>query len=140
MIWHMKDETYRVMEGKKNEGKGRFYHDALTLMTCKKTKAYMQKHHLLQYWLLPLEDLQEGTRYRNSIPGDSPELMPLDKTLNMDIHAAARRHVALTSHLPNGDLKKFSFATPKEISHAYLCLVDCETGNAPSSNRIIQYC
>jgi hypothetical protein len=49
MIWHMKDETDRVMEGTKYEGKGQFYHDALTLMTFKKTKAYMQKHHLLQY-------------------------------------------------------------------------------------------
>jgi hypothetical protein len=66
--------------------------------------------------------------------------MPLDETLNMDIHAAARRHVALTSNLPNGDPKKFSFATPKEIYHAYLHLVDCETGNVPSSNRIIKYC
>jgi hypothetical protein len=101
------------MEGTKCEGKGQFYHDALALMTCKKTKAYMQKHNLLQYWLLSLEDLQEGTIYRNSIIGDSPELMPLDKTLNMNVHTAARRHVALTSHLPNDNPKKFSFTTPK---------------------------
>jgi hypothetical protein len=66
--------------------------------------------------------------------------MPLDETLNMDTYAVARRHVALTSHLPNDDPKKFSFATPKEIPHAYLRLVDCETGNAPLSNRIIQDC
>jgi hypothetical protein len=84
----------------------------------------MQKHNLVQYWLLPLEDLQEGTRYKNSVPGDSPELMLLGESLSMDIHDAARRHVALTSHLSNDDPKKFSFATSKEISHAYLRLVD----------------
>jgi hypothetical protein len=40
----------------------------------------MMEYNLLKYWLLPLEDLQRGTRYHNSIPGDSPELMPLDET------------------------------------------------------------
>jgi hypothetical protein len=78
-------------------------------MTCKKKKAYMQKHNLLQYWLLPLEYLQEGTRYRNSIPGDSPELMPLDEMINMDIQAATRRNVTLPSHLPNDDQKKLLY-------------------------------
>jgi hypothetical protein len=53
----------------------------------------------IKYWLLPLEGLQAGTRYHNSIPDDSPELMPLDETLNMDIHLSARYHVAITAHL-----------------------------------------
>jgi Ca2+-dependent lipid-binding protein len=107
MLWHMKDETDRVMKGTKYEGKSQFYHDALTLTTRTKTKAYMNKHNLLWYWSLPLENLQEGTRYQNSIPIDSPELMPLDKTLNMDIHASARYHVAITSHLENDNPLKF---------------------------------
>jgi hypothetical protein len=50
----------------------------------------MNKHNLLRYWLLPLENLQEGTRYQNSIPGDSPELMSLDETLNIDIRNGGR--------------------------------------------------
>jgi transposase len=140
MIHHMVDETERVMKGTKYEGQGQFYHDALTLMTCKKSKAYMQQHNLLKYWLLPLENLQAGTRYHDSIPGDSPELMPLDETLNQDIHSTARYHVAITSHLPKDDPRKFSFSTPKEISRAYLRLVDRHTGGAPSSRRIIQDC
>jgi hypothetical protein len=63
--------------------------------------------------LLPLEGLQEGTRYTSSIPGDSPEIMPLNETLNMDIHSRDKYHVALMDHLPNDDPKIFSFATPK---------------------------
>jgi hypothetical protein len=94
----------------------------------------------IKYWLLPLENLQAGTRYHDSIPGDSPELMPLDETLNQDIHSTARYHVAITSHLPKDDPRKFSFSTPKEISRAYLRLVDRHTGGAPSSRRIIQDC
>jgi hypothetical protein len=66
--------------------------------------------------------------------------MPLDETLNMDIHASARYHVAITSHLPNDDPNKYSFSTPKEIPRAYLCLVDPATGGAPSSTRIVHDC
>jgi hypothetical protein len=91
--------------GKKWEGKGQWYHDTLTLMTCKWTIAYLRKHDLLKYWVLPLQVMQEGTRYNNSIPGDSPELMPLDETLNMDIHSSAKYQVALTDHLPNDNTK-----------------------------------
>jgi hypothetical protein len=68
MIHHMVDKIERIMKGTKYEGKGRFYHDALTLMTCNKSKAYMRQNDLLKYWLLPLEKLQEGTRYHDSIP------------------------------------------------------------------------
>jgi hypothetical protein len=128
MAWYMKDETDWVMKGTKYEGKSHFYHDALTLMTCTKMKAYMNKHNLRRYWLLPQENLQEGTRYQNSIPGDSPELMPLDETLNMDIHVSARYHVAITSHLQNDNPLKFLFSTPKEISREYLRIVNPDTG------------
>jgi hypothetical protein len=58
MVHHMKEETDRIMEGTSYQGNGQFYHDALTLMACSKTKAYMQKNDLLKYWLLPLENLQ----------------------------------------------------------------------------------
>jgi hypothetical protein len=140
MIHHMVDEVNRVMKGTNHEGEGQFYHDTLTLMTCEKSKAYMLQHDLLKYWLLPLENLQKGTRYHNYIPGDSPEMMPLDETLHMDIHACARYHVAITSHLPHIDQNKFSLCPPKEISRAYLCIVDPVTGGAASSNRIVQDC
>jgi hypothetical protein len=140
MIHHMVDETARVTKGTTYEGKGQFYHDALTLMTCNKSKAYMRQNDLLKYWLLPLDKLQAGTRYHDSIPGDSPEWMPLDETLYQDIHSSARYHVTITSHLPKDDPRKFSFATPKEISRAYLRLVDPNNGGAPSSQRIIQDC
>jgi hypothetical protein len=86
MIEHMVEETQRVMKGTNHEGHGKFYHDALTLMTCKKSIKYMKDRDYFKHWLLPLEGLQHGRRYNESIPGDIPELMPQDETLNMDIH------------------------------------------------------
>jgi hypothetical protein len=66
--------------------------------------------------------------------------MPLDETSNMDIHVSARYHVAITSYLPHDDPRKYFFSTPKEISRAYLRLVDPATGGAPSSTRFFQDC
>jgi hypothetical protein len=100
----------------------------------------MKDKGIFDNWLLPWGRFQEGTRYHESIPGDSPELMTLDETLNMEIHASARYHIAITSHLPNDDPRKYSFSTPKEISRAYLRLVHPATGGAPSSTRIVQDC
>jgi hypothetical protein len=140
MIDHTDNETKRVMKGTKNEGQGLWYHDALSLMTCKKSIQYMKAKCIFKNWLLPWGRIQEGTRYHESIPGDSPEPMPLDKTLSMDIPASFRYHVAITSHLLNDDPRKYYFSTQKEISRAYLCLVDPATGGAPSSTRIVQDC
>jgi hypothetical protein len=140
MMEYMVEETQRVMKGTNHEGHGKFYHDALTLMTCKKTIKYMKNKDYLKHWLLPLEGLQYGTRYNESIPVDSPELMPLYETLNMDIHESARYPVAITAHLPNDDPIKYSFTTPNEISREYLRLVHPATGGAPSCTQIVQDC
>jgi hypothetical protein len=65
-------------------------------------------------------------------------MMPLDETLNIDIHACAHYHVTITSHLPKGDPKKLLFTTPRDISHAYLHIVDPMTGGAPSPNELFK--
>jgi hypothetical protein len=109
-------------------------------MTCKKSIKYMKDKDYFKHWILPLEGLQHGTRYNESIPGDSPELMPLDETLNMDIDASVHYHVAITAYLPNDDPIKYSFSMPDEISRAYLHLVHPVTGGDPSCNRIVQDC
>jgi hypothetical protein len=51
MIEHMVDETQRVMKWTKHEGHGKFYHDALTLMTCKKSIKYMNDKDYFKHWL-----------------------------------------------------------------------------------------
>jgi hypothetical protein len=140
MIDHIDTETKRVMKGAKNEVQGLWYHVALSLMNCKKSVQYMKQKGILNSWFLPWGRLQEGTRYNESIPGDSPELMPLDETLTIDLHASDRYHVAIIWHLPNDDPQEISFTTPNKISCAYLRLVEPLTGGAPSSTRIVKDC
>jgi hypothetical protein len=53
MIDHIDTETKRVMKGTKNEGQGLWYHDALSLMTCKKSVQYMKQKLIFDNWLLP---------------------------------------------------------------------------------------
>jgi hypothetical protein len=43
LIDHIDNETKRVMKGTKNKGQRLWYHDALSLMTCKKSVQYMKE-------------------------------------------------------------------------------------------------
>ena len=113
-----------MFKGTDHEDNWFFYHDALNLMTAKDTIAWMKEKDYLKHWLLPKLGLLAGTAYEHKLPGDSPELMPMDSTLNKDIDDSAKRHVAVTSHLVWNkqvkDLRKFSLATPKE--GMFVCL------------------
>jgi hypothetical protein len=92
MAWRMKDEMDRKTKGTKYEGKGHFYHDMMTVMTCK-NKMYTWQ--------------QKGDIYNNSIPGDIPELIRLYENFNMDTFTTVRHHVTLTSHMLHDDQTKY---------------------------------
>jgi hypothetical protein len=68
--------------------------------------------------------------------GNSPELMPLDNSLNRDIHTAVQKHIAMTNTLDDDDSRKFSLSTPKKGTVAYLKILN--SGCAPREERIIQ--
>jgi hypothetical protein len=57
-------------------------------------------------------------RYRNCLPADGPEFMPLDNHLFGDLQEGASKNVALTSFLHKNDDQKYSFATPKKVYSA----------------------
>jgi hypothetical protein len=42
------------MKGTMHEGHGKFYHDALALMTCKEAIKYMKDNDYFKHWLLHL--------------------------------------------------------------------------------------
>ena len=152
LVDHIVAESEAVMAGTMHQGDWVFYHDALSLMTAKKTIQYMEDKGVLKRWLLPMNGLlkdQGGLRnYWDRPPGDSPELMPLDNNLNQDIHAAVRIHTLLTRHLKKEDERKFSIATPKLGSSAYKRLwqptvpdgEDPKNWGCPNSRRIVQDC
>ena len=66
--------------------------------------------------------------------------MPLDTTLNQDIHEAVNTQVAATKFLPKDHPLKFSLATPKTIEHAYARVYcpNVKDSAIPTSKRIKQ--
>lgn len=119
-----------------------FYHDALSLMTAKDTKKWMRDKGYLAKWILPEQNLYTDDpalkRYLSSIPGDSPELMSLDFSLNQDGHVAVDCNISATASLHPSNPQKFSLATPSKGSSAYRRVWDPKTGTAPCSHRIIE--
>jgi hypothetical protein len=77
-------------------------------------------------------------RYKNCLPGDSPELMPLDCHLFADLQEGAAKNVALTYHIKGNheDLDlKYSFATPVKV---YASLQRTLAAGCPSPKRIAE--
>ena len=81
------------------------YHDAL-LMTSEECKTYMQGSGILDRWILPELGLNDGTPYANRPVGNSPKIMPLDCSLNKDIHEGVRRHYIYTNRLNRNNKKE----------------------------------
>ena len=124
LVTHIVEESEILFKGTDHEGNWFFFYDALTTMTSAETIAWMQEKDYLKYLILPQHDLLVNTRYHNKLLGDSPELMPMDSTLNKDIDDSGKRHVAMTSHLEWSnkykDQRKFSSATPNEGMLLYI--------------------
>ena len=128
-----------------------FYHDALISMTDKDCLDWMEQEGILKRWIRPElgcndeivicdEDGNEkvNTRYSGRPVGNCMELMPLDNSLFRDTRTAADLHVTLTCMLPRHDPRRFSKATPKEITRMIERIWDPVEGVSPPSNRIIQ--
>ena len=76
----------------------------------------------------------DGTRYEGSLPGDTPEYMPLDSNLFGDLETAVRWNVAGTRMLPRHHPDKFDLTTPASAWDAV-----CRTwDHAPTPVRIVQ--
>jgi hypothetical protein len=113
------------------------YHDALSLMTATRTVAYMEKMDYYRHWILPehniFSDLPECRKWKKKPVGNRPEVMPLDQSLNKDVHDGVDQQVVLSQKLTDDDDKKFSTRTPKHGLLAYLRVWD----HHPPSERII---
>ena len=77
------------------------------------------------------------SRYGDAPPGNSADFMPLDTTLNKDVHEAVNCHVNCTNDLPKEDPRKFGMSTPKECAASYKRIIDPENGVAPTPARIL---
>jgi hypothetical protein len=122
MIEHIVAESALMFQGTKHEDSWVFYHDALSLMTAKEIVEWMKEKGLHKQWLLPVMGLHfddpDLKSYLSTIPGNGPENMPWDLSLNKDSHENTNRHVVLTHELADDDPKKFDLSTPKKGSWA----------------------
>ena len=133
LINHMAVESTEIMKDTIYKGKALFYHDALSQLTEKRTVEWMKNNkigerQIYDLWIKPVLDcnneivLRDGTvnkNYAGRPVGNSPEFMPLDNSLNQDIHCAARAQVSATRFLPKDHPQRFSMATPQTITHVY---------------------
>ena len=118
MITHMMKATEKAYVGTKYADSWMVYHDTLSLMTAKESKAWMktqfidvdapdnEKVSYFDKWILPEMELNDEFVYFKGKPvGNSPEMMPLDNCLNKDIHESVSQHV-LVSLASGGSLDK----------------------------------
>ena len=129
----------KIFKGTKGEKSWMLYHDTLSLMTSEECKKYMQGRGILDRWILPELGHNDGTPYANHPVRNSPEIMPLDCSLNKDIHKGMRRHFIYINKLDKND-EKISINTQKQGVHAYRQLWDPKhlPEGIPSSAFIIQ--
>ena len=139
-VCDVRDLVEYIVGETKHAGKKYFYHDALSLLTSKCTMKWMERMGYLKMWFRPeqglFEDHPDLKRYYGRVVGNSPELMPLDKRLNKDIHESVNQHYIATNDLPKEDSRRFGLETPKQVSRSYERLWDPNTGVAPSPERV----
>ena len=138
LIDHMFHETAKIFP---DQNDWWVVHDSLSLMTAASSRRYMDQKGFLKHWVLPekemYEDLPENSKVRkywtNKLVGNNPKAMPLDNSLNNDVHTAVQSHCVLTQNKDNDDDEKFSMRTPAAGLKAYKRIWELQ----PPSHRII---
>ena len=85
LIQFMMKEEEKLMKGSVHEDDLFIIHDALVLMTAKKTIKWIKENSHFHRWLLPMNGLQDWTPCDGRLVGNIPMFMPLDNILNRDI-------------------------------------------------------
>ena len=110
------------------------YHDTLSSWWSVGAQEHMCAKVFADRQIRGLGHTNKGTRYEGTLPGDTPEYIPLDSNLFFDLETSVRWNVAATRHLPRGHPDRFDLTTPKSawsaVSHTW--------EYAPTPQRIVQ--
>ena len=93
-------------------------------------------HSIHERWLLPIKGVDSKTRHEDTVVGNSPEVMPLDNSLNRDIQNSHGVHCIMTNHLAHNDIRQFSKGTPNLIDRGIRHIWDNEV-EYPDITRIL---
>lgn len=150
LLKHIVIESKKFYANTEFESTYRFYHDALSQLTCPCTVAWMkatkvpgEEATIYDRWIKPEYGLNDeiGACWSGRPVGNSPELMPLDNSLNQDLHESVRKHVSMSliiRKLDASDPRLFSMATSKLTALAYQRIFHPVTGVSPRPTRIVQ--
>ena len=151
LVTHIDSATREIFRGTVNHDTYMWSHDALTQLMDNECQQWMKEKGFLDKWIVPVlgcnskititkpdNTTATSTRYSQRPPGNSPEIMPNDNSLNRDLKCSHDLSVSLTNHLPMSDPRKFSKYTPKAISRGILKIFDPVSGCSPRPDRIVQ--
>ena len=146
-VLHTIAEATRIYQGTLRQDTFMLWHDRLVILWDKATQKWLRR------FKCPIEGWQDRTwadrfirlrgkynegvdsYYQDSLPGDSPELMPLDSHLFSDIKEGVGRNVAFSFFLPADDPDKYSLSTPHRV---YSAIERTIKNGCPSNERIAQ--
>lgn len=148
---HIIREGSQIYEGTGREHTWLIYHDHLKIWWEKESQDYLKslpcpiEGNPSRTWYDrqikitgEVNNSKVAKTYQNCLPGDSPELMPLDCHLFADLQEGAAKNVALTYHIheahPDASLK-YSFATPHKV---FAALQRTILAGCPSPARIAE--
>ena len=150
MIDHLIEEGGKIWNGTNREHTWMIYHDHLKIFWEKETIEYMKRKKCPipgdqsstnRTWFDRMIKI-EGTnnarvcnRYNNTLPGDSPELMPLDSHLFCDLREALARNIAFTFWMEKSDKRKYKGGTPDEVYQSICRTIETD---GVSEHRIIE--
>jgi hypothetical protein len=148
---HIIAEGMRIYQGTGREHTWLIYHDHLKIWWEKESQDYLKSlpcpiegNPSRTWWDRQIKICGETNNakvaktYKNCLPGDSPELMPLDCHLFADVQEGAAKNVALTYHIRDGHADaalKYSFATPHKVFDAIQRTI---CAGCPSPSRIAE--
>ena len=98
---------------------------------------YFDGKNAYDRWFLPTKEINIGTKYHERCVGNSPEIMPLDNSLNYDLKLSNRYHCAVTSHSPDNDPRKHTMSTPKRRTEGMKKIWEHPIGTL-NSTRVLQ--
>lgn len=139
------EEGTRVYTGTKRENTFMFWHDRLYILWDKTTQEWLRRLKCpIDGWetrrwadrflrILGKYNDRVTKYYQDSLPGDSPELMPLDNHLFFDVKEGTARNVAFSFFLPDSDADKYSLRTPR---HVFDSIERTIRSGCPSTERL----
>jgi hypothetical protein len=147
LVDHLIADGNRIFKDTNRSDTWMIYHDHLKIFWEKETLDYIKslkcptEANPSRTWYDRLikitgkNNARVHNRYKNCLPGDSPELMPLDCHLFCDIKEGLAKNIALSYWMKKDDPRKYDGSTPHKI---YSGICRTLSHNCPVEERMVE--